>query len=40
MTDKPIRIQLRRTKGWCMPPNTVKEARRLHWPAFDERNEL
>lgn len=23
MTDRPIRIQLRRTKGWKMPPNTV-----------------
>lgn len=22
MTDRPIRIQLRRTKGWKMPPNT------------------
>lgn len=24
MPDRPIRIQLRRTKGWRMPPNTVK----------------
>lgn len=24
MSSKPIRIQLRRTKGWRMPPNTVK----------------
>ncbi|ULQ47442.1 DUF4326 domain-containing protein [Flagellatimonas centrodinii] len=24
---KPQRIQLRRTKGWRMPPNTVKVAR-------------
>lgn len=27
MMDLPIRIQLRRTKGWRMPPNTVKVAR-------------
>lgn len=24
MDNKPIRVQLRRTKGWRMPPNTVK----------------
>lgn len=24
---KPVRIQLRRTKGWRMPPNTVKVCR-------------
>ena len=24
MSEKPIRIQLRRTKGWRMPPNTIK----------------
>lgn len=24
MPDRPIRIQLRRTKGWRMPENTVK----------------
>lgn len=24
MTDRPVRIQLRRTKGWRMPENTVK----------------
>ena len=23
MSDKPIRVQRRRTKGWKMPPNTV-----------------
>lgn len=23
MSDKPYRVQLRRTKGWRMPPNTV-----------------
>lgn len=28
MTDRPIRIQLRRTKGWKMPPNTVKVDRK------------
>lgn len=27
MTDRPIRVQLRRTKGWKMPPNTVSVAR-------------
>lgn len=27
MSDHPIRIQLRRTKGWKMPPNTVSVAR-------------
>lgn len=25
--EKPIRIQLKRTKGWRMPPNTVKVTR-------------
>lgn len=24
MADRPIRVQLKRTKGWKMPPNTVK----------------
>ena len=24
MTDVPVRIQLKRTAGWRMPPNTVK----------------
>lgn len=24
MTDRPIRVQLRRIKGWRMPANTVK----------------
>ena len=28
---KPIRIQLRRTKGWRMPPNTVKVDRSTKW---------
>lgn len=27
MAEKPVRIQLRRTKGWRMPPNTVKVTR-------------
>lgn len=27
MTDQPIRVQLRRVKGWRMPPNTVSVAR-------------
>ena len=29
--SKPIRIQLRRTKGWRMPPNTVKVDRTTKW---------
>ena len=28
---KPRRIQLRRTKGWRMPPNTVKVDRTTKW---------
>lgn len=24
MSDRPMRVQLRRSKGWRMPPNTVK----------------
>lgn len=31
MTDTPRRIQLRRTKGWRMPPNTVKVDRSTKW---------
>lgn len=31
MTDKPIRIQLSRAKGWRMPPNTVKVDRTTIW---------
>jgi len=27
VADRPIRVQLRRTKGWKMPPNTVVVAR-------------
>lgn len=28
---KPVRVQLRRTKGWRMPPNTVKVDRTTRW---------
>lgn len=28
---KPIRVHLRRTKGWRMPPNTVKVDRTSCW---------
>ena len=31
MSDKPIRIQLSRAKGWRMPPNTVKVSRPSIW---------
>jgi hypothetical protein len=31
MSDKPYRVQLRRTKGWRMPPNTIKVARPSRW---------
>jgi len=31
MTDTPQRIQLKRTKGWRMPPNTVKVDRSTEW---------
>lgn len=31
MTDAPIRIQLRRTKAWRMPANTVKVDRSTRW---------
>ena len=31
MTARPIRVQLRRTKGWKMPPNTVKVDRSTRW---------
>ncbi len=27
----PVRVQLRRTKGWKMPPNTVKADRSTRW---------
>ena len=29
--SKPCRIQLRRTKGWRMPPDTVKVDRTTRW---------
>lgn len=28
---KPVRVQLKRTKGWRMPPNTVKVDRTTKW---------
>jgi hypothetical protein len=31
----PQRIQLRRTKGWRMPPNTVKVDRSTQWGNHD-----
>lgn len=31
MTDRPIRVQLRRTKGWRMPANTIVVARPHRW---------
>lgn len=31
MAEKPKRIQLRRTKGWRMPDNTVKVDRTTRW---------
>ena len=31
MSSKPGRIQLKRTKGWRMPPNTVKVDRTTRW---------
>ena len=31
MSEKPQRIQLRRTKGWRLPPNTVNVARPTKW---------
>ncbi|KWT70716.1 hypothetical protein APY04_0777 [Hyphomicrobium sulfonivorans] len=29
--SKPVRVQLKRTKGWKMPPNTVKVDRSTKW---------
>ena len=29
--NSPVRIQLRRTGGWCMPPNTVAVTRPGPW---------
>ncbi len=31
MTDRPVRVQLSRAKGWRMPPNTVKVDRSTRW---------
>lgn len=31
MGEQPMRVQLRRTKGWRMPPNTVSVARPGRW---------
>lgn len=31
MSDQPVRVQLRRIKGWRMPPNTVKVDRSTKW---------
>jgi len=31
MSVRPHRVQLRRTKGWRMPPNTVKVDRSTKW---------
>ena len=31
MNERPIRIQLRRRKGWKMPPNTVRVSRPSLW---------
>lgn len=31
MSDKPIRIQRKRTKGWRMPPNTKSVTRPGKW---------
>lgn len=31
MSPQPSRIQLKRTKGWKMPPNTVKVDRSTRW---------
>lgn len=48
MTDRPIRIQLSRAKGWRMPPNTAKVDRSTKWgnpwaagkTAFDGRSPI
>lgn len=31
MSEKPVRVQLRRAKGWRMPDNTVKVDRSTKW---------
>lgn len=30
-SDSPVRVQMKRTKGWRMPPNTVKVDRSTKW---------
>lgn len=31
MSDKPVRVQMKRTKGWCKPENTVYVGRPGKW---------
>lgn len=31
MSDQPVRVQLRRIKGWRLPPNTLSVARPTKW---------
>lgn len=31
MGERPIRVQLKRTKGWRMPPDTMSVARPTKW---------
>ncbi len=39
MSDRPVRIQLARAKGWRMPPNAVKVDRSTRWGnPFDFRS--
>jgi hypothetical protein len=38
MTDKPVRIQRQRTKGWKMPPNTVYVGRPSRWGNHNDAN--
>lgn len=42
LTDKPVRIQLRRTKGWRMPENTVKVDRTTRFgnPAIVRKDKM
>ncbi|MDR7232782.1 hypothetical protein J2X45_003892 [Caulobacter sp. BE264] len=35
MAERPIRVQLRRAKGWRMPDNTVKVDRSTQWGNHD-----
>lgn len=32
---RPVRVQLKRTKGWKMPPNTMKVDRSTDWGNHD-----